>query len=242
MIINVAGYGKMDSISKGFIYSNGQYTEVLPRGWESAYPQAINNNKMIAGYGYSGGTKYFIYSEGNYTVVTMFGDINNNGNMAGSGNDGSTTKGCIFDGVKYMYFLPYGWKNASFSSINDSNIVAGSGTDGNGVAKAFIGIPLTPAEQIQAIISFYDNEIANGTLYGIGKGKAGEKKLTEFKQMLLQAQSFVENQNIAEACLQLKEAYSRVDGISKPSDYVKGSAAPELPAKIDALIKDLGCP
>jgi hypothetical protein len=166
-------------------------------------------------------------------------DIKNNNIVAGWGDDGSTTKGFVFDGVRYTFLLPYGWKNASVYSINDSNIVAGSGTDSNGITKAFIGIPLTPTVQIKRIISFYDNGIANGTLYGIGKGKAGEKKLNEFKQMLLQAQSFIADQNISEGCLQLKDAYSRVDGVSRPSDYVKGPAAAELGAKIDALINDM---
>jgi hypothetical protein len=202
---------------------------------------------MILGYGYDTTyiLTYFICSGGNYTFVMIPGwvssyplDINNNGIVAGWGNDGSTTKGFIFDGVEYSFLLPDGWENASVFSINDSNIVVGSGTDSNGIGKAFIGIPLTTAKQIQVIISFYNNGIADSTLYGIGQGKGGEKKLNEFEQMLLQAQWFIENQNISEACQQLKEANSRVDGVNKPSDYVQGPAAPELAAKIDALIRE----
>jgi len=36
---------------RGFMYSAGQYTELLPPGWEQAYATGINNSGVIVGYG-----------------------------------------------------------------------------------------------------------------------------------------------------------------------------------------------
>ena len=37
------------------------------------------------------------------------------------------------------------------------------------------------------------------------------------------------------------EVYKKVDGTSRPPDFIGGSAAPELAVKIAALVEDLNC-
>jgi hypothetical protein len=59
--------------------------------------------------------------------------------------------------------------------------------------------------------------------------------------MLVQAQYLIESGHTEEACEQLMDAYKKVDGTLRPPDLIGGSAAPELAAKIDALIEDLNC-
>ena len=116
----------------------------------------------------------------------------------------------------------------------------------NVAEKGFIATPvtnpLTPLEQIHAIIDFFDNGVAGGNLSGIGKTEqAAAGKVKAFSNMLRQAQHLIENENTEGACGLLMEAYKKVDGTSRPPNFIGGSAAPELASKINALIQDLNC-
>jgi hypothetical protein len=80
---------------QGFIYSAGEYIELLPSGWSSAYTVAINEAETVAGYGYDGITdKGFVYSKGGYSDIlptgwgyAAAGDINEYGTVVGYGAD-----------------------------------------------------------------------------------------------------------------------------------------------------------
>jgi hypothetical protein len=57
----VVGYGMAGSTIKGFIYSNGQYTELWQPGWIQTVARAVNANGVAVGYGIgTGGIKGFI--------------------------------------------------------------------------------------------------------------------------------------------------------------------------------------
>ena len=81
---------------KGFIYSDGVYTEMLPLpGCDGTYISAINDNGLVVGESYSGSRNYtnrsiskvFIYREGTYTELgytyAIPADINENGVVVG---------------------------------------------------------------------------------------------------------------------------------------------------------------
>ncbi len=95
---------------KGFIYSGGAFTELLPDGWNFARALAINDNGVVAGWGSDGTThKGFIYSAGNYTELLPDGwkwalaiAINDKGVVAGWGVDSTNTvKGFIATPPKF---------------------------------------------------------------------------------------------------------------------------------------------
>ena len=51
----VVGYsGDLNGHSKGFVYSKGAYTELLPPGWIYAEAIAINNKGVVVGAGADG--------------------------------------------------------------------------------------------------------------------------------------------------------------------------------------------
>jgi hypothetical protein len=174
--------------------------------------------------------------------------INDSGAVVGWGADEiGNPKGYIYSQGVYTELMPPGCMISGATAINDSGAVVGWGTISDNVSeKGFIAIPvtnpLTPLEQIMAIMGFFDSNVASGNLRGIGKiEQAAAGKVKAFRNMLVQAQCLIENENTEVACGLLMEAYKKVDGTSRPPDFIGGSVAPELAAKIDALIKDLNC-
>lgn len=256
----VVGYGYDNTANKGFIYNGGVYTELLPPGlWSPFVAYGINNSGDVSGFA----VKYiiedgiiqaivdigFIYSGGQYTELLPPGligaeayAINDSGAVVGYGWDGSTTTGFIYSDGGYTNLLPPGCAGSDAYGINDSGAVVGFGDDGI-TRKGFIATPITtPIEPIQVIIEFFDNGTTSGNLSGIAKTEqAAAGKLKAFRNMLLQAQHLIENGDTEEACEQLMAAHKKVDGKPLPPDFIGGSAASELAAKIAALIEDLNC-
>jgi hypothetical protein len=157
-----------------------------------------------------------------------------------------------YDGLEASYNSTSGYWEYPFDTtkLQDGNyVVFANATDNEGHEGMSSVVPFsirnganTPLEQIQAIIDFFDNGVASGNLSGIGKTEqAAAGKLKAFRNMLLQAQYLIENENAAGACGLLMEAYKKADGTSRPPDFIGGSAAPELAAKIAAIIEDLNC-
>ena len=247
----VVGYGNDSTTAdfRGFIYSAGVYTELLPSGAVKSSANAINNSGAVVGEGNAEGasSKGFLYSAGVYTeimppgtVLSYAKDINDSGAVVGAGaEEGASSKGFLYSAGVYTEIMPPGWVSTVAYGINNSGVVVGTGHDGTS-DKGFIAIPITtPLEQMQSLIEFFDNGVADGSLSG--NGLFSKLKLKRFRGMLLQAQALIESGNTDGACQLLTKAYMRVDGNTLPRDYVMGSAAPNLAAKIDALIKSLNC-
>lgn len=135
----VVGYGSDGTTDKGFIYSDGIYTELLPPGWSFAYAYGINDSGEVVGAGYDGTTyKGFLYSAGVFTDIIPPGwsfavgrAINNNGAVVGYGTDETyTTKVFLYSNGIYTDITPPGYSDAFANDINDNGEVVGAGVSG----------------------------------------------------------------------------------------------------------------
>jgi hypothetical protein len=123
--------------------------------------------------------------------------------------------------------------------------------DQRGVARpqgAFCDIGAFELEQtlpplIETIISFFDQEVANGGLLGIGPGNSAENRPTALRNQLLTAGAFIDQNNIPQACKQLKSSLKRIntDRTIKRSEFVTGAVTSNLVQMIQDLRQELGC-
>jgi len=100
----------------------------------------------------------------------------------------------------------------------------------------------TPEEQIEDIQEFFDSSVASGALVGVGATQtAAAGKLHALKKMLAQAEYLIDSGDTQGACTQLHDAYEKTDGLTRPPDFVAGSATEELAAMIQDVMESLGC-
>lgn len=101
----------------------------------------------------------------------------------------------------------------------------------------------TSPPSIETVISFLDQEIANGGLIGIGPGNSAKNRPTALRNQLLTAGAFIDQNSIPQACGQLKSSLKRIDtgGAIKPSEFVTGAAAGNLVQLIQNLRQELNC-
>jgi uncharacterized membrane protein len=146
----VAGFGDDGSgRQKGFIYSKGTYTTLMPPDCTRAFVSHINNREevliegencvMVNGFDECS-KKIFVYRDGIYTELLPPGcegledcvrasDINNSGTVVGTkakwlGTHGTNT-GFIYSEGEYTELLPRGWEAAEAYGINDAGTVVG---------------------------------------------------------------------------------------------------------------------
>lgn len=100
-------------------------------------------------------------------------------------------------------------------------------------------IRLTPAQQIEAILAFFDGAVQDGTLVGQGPGKFAAWRLATLRHMLLTAQFLIERGQYNAAAQMLRAVKMKADGECWHGDFVTGSAVPELIEKVSALMEDL---
>jgi len=93
----------------------------------------------------------------------------------------------------------------------------------------------TPAEQIEDILNFVDESVANGTLVAEGPGQSGADHLGEIIDYLETAQREIANEWFADALATLDKVYTRCDGDAVPPDWLAGTAASELAEEIQVL-------
>lgn len=92
--------------------------------------------------------------------------------------------------------------------------------------------------EVQEVIGFYEENIADGDLTGIGKNNnVAINRLQAFDNMLKEAQRLIEEGDIEGAIEQLQSAYKKVDGNLNPPDFVEGEAREELAEMILELIE-----
>ncbi len=106
-------------------------------------------------------------------------------------------------------------------------------------AGAGIVPELTAAQQIDQIIAFYAASVNNGTIVGDGKGKSAKEKAKVIGQMLACADYLIDAGYDKYAVFILQVVDKKTDGKARPDDFIKGSAAAELNAKIIKLIETL---
>lgn len=95
------------------------------------------------------------------------------------------------------------------------------------------------APQIDDILTFFDDSIADGTLVGDGPGNSAKGRLDALRNIIEAAGDFINQGYISEARQQLQNACNRVDGYPKPPDFASGSAVTELATMIQQLINNL---
>jgi len=98
-----------------------------------------------------------------------------------------------------------------------------------------------PIPSVDAILTFFDESVADDTLTGDGQGNSANGRLNALRSMLEMAGDLIAIDDIEGACGQLKAALGKCDGDSPPPDFVAGSAASELCAMISDLMAELGC-
>ena len=99
-----------------------------------------------------------------------------------------------------------------------------------------------PETIIDAILTFFDQSVADETLTGIGKNPwLAKLRLYLMKEMLIIAKELIGQDKIDWACFSLKRANLRCDSALPPPDFVEGLAVGELNDKILELMAELGC-
>ena len=106
---------------------------------------------------------------------------------------------------------------------------------GNGVSGE-----TPPSEQLESILTFFDDSVADGTLAGSGPGNSAKGRLGALRNMLEAAGDLIDEGHIDEAIQQLQAALLHVDGQPRPPDFASGPAAAELASMIQQLIESLG--
>ena len=94
---------------------------------------------------------------------------------------------------------------------------------------------------IDAILDFFDQSVADGTLEGYGRGNSANGRLNALRNMLEMAGDLIAIGDIEGACRQLNAALRKCDGDSPPPDFVAGEAVEELYDMILELMDELGC-
>lgn len=97
--------------------------------------------------------------------------------------------------------------------------------------------PAPAACSIDAVISFFDASVANGTLIGAGPGESARGRLKALRNKLSAAELALRAGNVPGARNQLLGAYERTVGA--PPAFVAGPAAAELASRIMAAIQCL---
>ena len=119
------------------------------------------------------------------------------------------------------------------------NIIVWMEHDGNDYEIFYAHLITEP--NIDTILDFFDESVADGTLEGNGPGKSANGRLNALRNMLEMAADLISVGDIEGACGQLKSASRKCDDDSPLPDFVTGSAASELYDLILELMEELGC-
>ncbi len=178
-------------------------------------------------------------------------------NISRANLDGTEVEG-IVQTTSTFFFQPHGialdveggkmyWSDGGINArILRSNL------DGSDVEDPVTGLTrpyaiavlaeLTPEEEIDEILEFFDESVENETLEGVGPGRSSaDSRLNALRSMIEEAKDLIEAGLIADACEQLMAAYKKTDGDPIPPDFVTGDAAEELAELILHLMNNLGC-
>ncbi|RYU61880.1 hypothetical protein EWI61_03575 [Methylolobus aquaticus] len=97
---------------------------------------------------------------------------------------------------------------------------------------------------VRPIVTFFDGALANGTLSGSGPVEEQPFRAQAIRHSILLAGEFNRAGSKLQTCDQLKRTLDRIDkdgATPGGSDYVTGSAAPELVANIESVTTQLDC-
>lgn len=98
---------------------------------------------------------------------------------------------------------------------------------------------LTPAEQIEMIVAYYQVALQDGTIEGVGRGRCGDLRARLFEKKLLAIQQLIDAGYQKHALMALKILEQQCDGDRWPCDVVEGDGVPLLNEMINELIDTL---
>ncbi len=131
----------------------------------------------------------------------------------------------------------FGW------SVSHAGDIRGNGQNFILAGEEFGGAYLyaLPVVTIDALMAFFDQSVANGTLTGIGTGKTAQMRLQIFGIILSSTNWQLNNGRTEIACKLLRMAVKTCDQSPTPADLVTGPAAPKLSQMLYDLIETLPC-
>lgn len=160
-------------------------------------------------------------------------------------------------GIIHLSYTSYGQENALYTTnisewtdceqvwialtawSNDTTL-SGSGSYFDDFSLTTSEVPGDDGE-IEEVIDFFDESVADGTLVGDGPGKSADGRRGALRNMIIAAGDLIEEGLYEEACDQLWAAYRKCDGDPKPPDFVAGDAADDLAVMILGVMYEIGC-
>lgn len=137
---------------------------------------------------------------------------------------------------------PPHWEKPDFGvRYFEDDEIAWPGDSGYGTGAWVVSENGPPPATIIAILNFFDDSVADGTLECIGPGKSARTRLNAFENMLGMTDDLINIEDVDGACGQLNAASRKCDGNLPPPDFVAGPATLELYKMIFELMENLGC-
>ncbi|MES2643664.1 MAG: hypothetical protein V4850_29530 [Myxococcota bacterium] len=175
-----------------------------------------------------------------------FRDINDQGHVSGVGETASGHVEALFwSEATGLVLLPgIGGTSTFAGGLNELDQVVGTGKDAAGRQHALrwdvsydTEVPVD--EALQEIVTFVDAAVAAGTLVGSGRGGSADGRLAALVNMLEAVEDLLAVGDVDGAREQLLAVLDRTDGAPQPPDFVAGSAAAELAARVTELLAEL---
>jgi len=141
----VVGYQIVSNCTRGFVYSNGVFTDIGSLGSTNQYALTINSTGQVAGFGdTTNGTRAFIFSSGSLTNLGPFWGIgsyaygiNDSGTIVGFVAQTNASIGLVYSSAGVTNLGTLGGSNSFGFAVNSANVVVGSSLDTNQSLKAF---------------------------------------------------------------------------------------------------------
>jgi hypothetical protein len=104
-----------------------------------------------------------------------------------------------------------------------------------------VDVEPTPDEMMDAILLYYVESVADGTIYGLGAGQAPAAHVRIFLGILDAADDLIVAGDYEAACDQLGHADDKSDGLDSPPDFLGGPGVGPLNSMLGELMDVLGC-
>lgn len=98
---------------------------------------------------------------------------------------------------------------------------------------------IPPIEQIQDIIAFYDQCVADGTILGYGPGNSPAKRVKAMRCMLMASSHLIQGGYYHLALFTLQAVEKLSDGQRCPQDFIVGENVAPFNTQVNLLIEDL---
>jgi hypothetical protein len=97
----------------------------------------------------------------------------------------------------------------------------------------------SPTDMIAELITYYDQALNDGSIYGVGRGRSAPQKALAVRHLLYSAQWLIDAGHLRWARLVLESVARHTDGALRPKDFVDGPGLAEFHSKLMDLIAAL---